>query len=248
MADPQRPAGTKVHPLYLPSDPPEIARRLWQGWTGYTAFYVGANMGQNLAELASRFHRIFCFEPNPLSWDVLATVVARFDGPTLSGIRPQIDMMKLAVSDHDGTLDLASLPGTRQETTGQYVTFGHKGMEWEPRSWGNRDEVVPVRVPCKTLDTLSEALGDPDFITIDTEGHEALILAGADKLLSTTKPGFLIEFHSSDNFDTCRRLLGDAGYRVDAVRHPHYPPHTRMWYQHGWLRARPAPPIPEEKN
>lgn len=240
MADPQR-------LVYAPSDPPEIASRLWQGWQGYTAFYVGANMGQNLGELASRFHRIFCFEPNKRSFEILATVVAAYDGPVPSGhVRPQFDIMNMAVSDKNGTLELANLPGTRQEETGQFVTIGHRGMEWDPGNWGDSSKVERVTVSCMTLDSLSHSLGDPDFITIDTEGHEFIILQGATTLLSTAKPGFLIEFHSPENYDSCRHLLSDYGYKVDTVRHPHYARHTPMWRQHGWLRARPLPSIPEQ--
>ena len=230
---------------YAPSDPPEIASRLWQGWQGNTAFYVGANMGQNLAELASRFHRIFCFEPNPRSYEVLSRLAANYDGPIPGGVRPQIDVMNMAVSSKNGTLELANLPGTRQEDTGQFVTIGHRGMEWDPVNWGDKNRVERVTVACMTLDSLTASLGDPDFVSIDTEGHEFIILQGASDTIAKARPGFLIEFHSPENYDSCRHLLSDFNYHVDTVRHPHYARHTPMWRQHGWLRARPLPPTSE---
>lgn len=222
------------------SDPPEIEPRLWRGVPGEgVAYYVGANTGQLLPVLAPRFHRIFCFEPNELSYARLVEAAPRIAsayGP-VGGPHPAIDTMRLAVSSYDGVLELADLVGTRQHDTGQLVTMGHSGMEWEPASWGDRSKVVPVRVQCKTLDTLAGALGEPDFVTIDTEGHEWLILQGAGRVLTETKPAWLIEFHSEDNFHNIRTVLVDHGYTIETIRHPHYPMGTKLWKNHGWLKA-----------
>lgn len=218
------------------SDPPEIEARLWQGWKGDIAFYVGANCGQHFAQLTETFRRIFAFEPSSDSVQVARRLAASIKSH-------DIDVFQMAISDHDGYVELANLIGTRQERTGQLVTLGHSGMEWDPgkTEWNNPEKVERVRVPCATLDSLSMSLGPPDFIMIDTEGHEWLIIQGAGRVISELRPGFLIEFHSPDNRDNIERVLRGHGYLVETVRSPHYPPRTLMWYQHGWLRARPLP-------
>lgn len=222
------------------SDPPEIEPRLWRNVPGEgVAYYIGANCGQHLGELASRFHRIFCFEPNEASYARLVEAVPRITsayGP-VGGPHPAIDTMRLAVSSYDGVIELADLPGTRAHATGQLVTMGHRGMEWEPPNWGDRKKVVPVRVQCKTLDTLVHALGEPDFVTMDTEGHEWLIMQGAGRTITEARPDWLIEFHSMDNFTNIRTVLVDHGYTVETVRHPHYPMGSPMWKNHGWIKA-----------
>jgi FkbM family methyltransferase len=225
------------------SDPPEIDNRMWQGWKGELAFYVGANCGQHFARLTATFSRIFAFEPNPDSLEVARHIAKQ--------IRSQkIDVLQLAVSDHDGRVQLANLIGTRQERTGQWVTPGTSGMEWDPgiTEWNNEAKVQKISVPCATLDSLSLSLGPPDFVVIDTEGHEWLIVQGAGRLLTETRPGFLIEFHTPENHDSIRKVFDGHGYWTETIRHPHYPPQTLMWYQHGWLRAKPLPRTEDEDH
>jgi FkbM family methyltransferase len=220
------------------SDPPEIENRLWQGWQGdksSIAFYVGANAGQHFAKLTEHFARVFAFEPNPDSVEVARHIAQAVKSH-------QIDVLQMAVSDHDGRVELANLLGTRQERTGQYVTPGVSGMEWDPgiTEWNNPARVQRVEVPCATLDSLSLSLGPPDFVVVDTEGHELKVVEGAkDRVLTDVRPGFLIEFHTPENHDTLVKVFNRYGYWAETVRHPHYPPQTLMWYQHGWIKARP---------
>lgn len=225
------------------SDPPEIEHRLWQGWSGQIAFYVGANTGQHLIKLASSFDRIFAFEPHAEAAQAARDLAA--------GLHIEADIMAMAVSDHDGQVILANLIGTRQERTGQLVTPGTTGMEWDPgiTEWDNPAKVQKVHVPCATLDSLVMSLGQPEFVLIDTEGHELKILQGAkDRVLTDIRPGFLVEFHTPENHDELVRLFNQYGYWAETIRHPHYPPQTLMWYQHGWIKAKPLPRAHTEEH
>jgi FkbM family methyltransferase len=241
----------KAEIVVVGGDPPSVQPRLWHGWGGDVAFDIGANCGQSLPHLVEcGFMRIFAFEPNPLSYEFAKTAAAEFNSGApetwgrglreigKDGTRAVIDVMRVAVSDHTGTVRLAQLGGV-QQATGQLVTPGIMGMEWEPQGgWGDDNEDIEYEmVSCATIDVLSDALGDPDFIKVDTEGHEKAIVKGATETLRTCAPAWLIEFHSPGNMTFCRDLLLQFGYRVDVVRHPHYPPGSRMWSQHGWLRA-----------
>jgi len=202
-------------------DPPEIFGQLWEGFGGEYGWDIGANCGQTIPVMGWLFARFTCFEPCAAS-----CAYAR-------DAWPGRDIRLLAVSDHDGEVTLA-FPAAEQRETGQLVTPGTPGMEWSPPDWG---EVELVTVPCRTADSLAAELGTPDFIKVDTEGHERLVLCGAGQILAGGRTSWLIEFHSLENKVRCQNELRDWGYVVQVVRHPHYPEGSQLWSGHGWIRA-----------
>ncbi len=205
-----------------PIDPPEIHHTLWDGFSGTTGWDIGANCGQTLTAMLSRFSNVVAFEPATECW----TYLERHLG------RPGLVIHDYAISDHDGEIQLAALPD--KIDTGQLVTPGTHGMEWSP----DVPEAVARTVVARTVDSLAEEIGFPDFMKIDVEGHEKHVLLGAAETVAEHHPAMLIEFHTPDLHDFCvARLLG-AGYTdIEIVRHPHYPADSHMWHQHGWLRA-----------
>ena len=200
-------------------DPPEISHRLWEGFSGKVAWDIGANCGQTIPILRDNFERVIAFEPAVECWPYLND----FDGLT---------WFPIAVSDADATVDLVALPDKIE--TGQLVTPGTVGMEWDPRD----QRAVVRRVTCRTVDSLTETVPAPDFLKIDVEGHEIRVLHGARKTLSIIRPDLLIEFHAPGLHDGVIDLLTAFGYDTETVRHPHYPPGSDMYSQHGWIRAR----------
>ena len=195
------------------SDPPEITGYLWSGYApGKLAFEVGANHGQSLPRMMGRYERVVAFEPYPPSFELAARV-------------PGSDVRQVAVSDHDGEISLTVVRD-------QLVSPQHES--WERMGLADYEKIT---VPCVTLDTVIADEGVPDFINMDVEGHELDVLHGAVKLLETGHPAWLIEFHSKDQQEGCTDILVNAGYHVEIVRHPHYPPGSQFWYQHGWLKA-----------
>lgn len=210
-------------PAVRPSvpDPPELSEWLWDGFGGEYGWDVGANCGQTIVTMRRLFGRFTSFEPCADSFAVAREMFG------------SADIRQLAVSDHDGELELA-FPAKEQKETGQLVTIGIKGMEWEPEDW---DAVEKVIVPCRTADSLAAELGAPDFMKIDTEGHEDRVLSGASGLLVAGKTDLLVEFHSPENRMRCVTALQEARYRGQTIRHPHYKIGSPLWHQHGWLRA-----------
>jgi FkbM family methyltransferase len=206
-------------------DPVEIHDKLWHGFRGQCGWDVGANCGQTILDMAFEFDEVVAFEPSPDSF-AAATELVR-----VHGLRAQVHC--LALSDQNGTIALA-YPGREQRETGQLVTIGLQGMEWEPEDWG---AVEQATVPCQRADTIASVFGYPDFMKVDTEGHEVLVLVGASQVLGAGYTDFLVEFHSPGNRETCESMLRGAGCDVEVVRHPHYPEGSRMWHQHGWIRA-----------
>ncbi len=213
---------------------------LWDGfgggWGGTPAGHgwdVGANCGQSVPVMSRLFQWVTCFEPYPGSCDYLREVVSGNISPAFGQELTQVAVRQLALTDHDGELTLA-LPDGEQAETGQLVTPGTPGMEWSVRDWSG---VPRVTVPCRSADSLAAELGVPDFIKVDTEGHEAKVLDGAKAILQRRQTDWLIEFHSEANSLWCQGELADHGYRVEVQRHPHYRERSKLWKGHGWLRA-----------
>lgn len=204
------------------TDPSEVQQQLWRGWHGKVAFDVGARRGESIQDILDcGFTGITCFEPSPEAFPDLESLVRE---------TRIAEAHQVAISDHNGTVDLYVTAAMRK---GELVS-PIDGMEWSATDWSNTPS---ISVPCITLDTWTILNGIPDFIKVDTEGHEGRVLNGARTLIQAYSPGWLIEFHSPTNHRYCSFLLQQHGYEVETIRHPHYAPESHMWYQHGWIRA-----------
>jgi FkbM family methyltransferase len=212
-----------------PIDPPEIWHTLWDGVEGDVGWDVGANCGQTIPIMLERFQDVTAFEPAEECQPYLQAHVRGATG--FGGARLRI--MPIAVSDFDGDIPLIALPD--KIDTGQLVTAGTHGMEWNP------DDASGLlrHVPARTIDTLLKdgSLAAPDFMKIDVEGHELKVLFGARRTLAIGRPDLLIEFHSPELFDSVNTLLDGFGYDLRTIRHPHYPHGSDMYFTHGWIRA-----------
>ena len=207
------------------TDPPEVEQALWARFGHYeTGFDVGANCGQSVERMLGLCGQVVSLEPNR---DSFASLSAQW------GLNPRVTCINAAVSDHDGIAELAQLPG-KQADTGQLVTPGLSGMEWDPGDWS-----AVETVPCLalTLDHLAADHGQPGLVKVDTEGHETLVLLGATDVLTLRESDWLIEFHSQVNHARCAEILESHGYRTETIRHPHYIVGGHMWRQHGWIKA-----------
>ena len=210
-------------------DPPEMEKYLWNGYErAALGFDVGANCGQSIGHMLGICNLVVAFEPNP---DSYAVMQGRWETDE------RVELSSLAVSSRCGSVQLAQLGG-EQLATGQLVTPGTKGMEWDPGDWSS---VLVNRYPCVNLDWLAGRYGTPEFIKVDTEGHEQQVIAGASQLLSAAcPPDWLIEFHSPEGYAACVSVLEEQGegvYDIQILRHPGYSEKSRMWYQHGWIKA-----------
>lgn len=206
-------------------DPPEIHETLWDGIAGQTGWDIGANCGQTLTQMVSRFPTVHVFEPAAECLPWLNPWATRENHGRTVRIWP------IAVSDFAGQITLLELPD--KIDTGQLVT-DIRGMEWNPQQPGATERTVPAR----TVDSLADEIGPPDFMKIDVEGHEMRVLAGAYQTLKDFQPELLIEFHSPQLHTRIIECLHHHDYTdIDTIRHPHYPPKGRMWHQHGWVRA-----------
>ena len=70
-----------------------------------------------------------------------------------------------------------------------------------------------VHVPTLRLDTVLDTMPAPDFVKIDVEGAELLVLDGSAKLISKVRPVFYIEI-GSEKFLSAIKLMRSQGYIV----------------------------------
>ncbi len=192
------------------SDPPVIWD-LFSEIAGDLCFDIGANGGMTAALLSPRFDKIVAYEPAVECVDALTRLPAN------------VEAVMAAVSDTDGeiTLDVRDVTGKLGElTTGNTM----------PGAWG---EIPGHRyVRSVTIDSEAERVGDPDFIKIDTEGHEAHVIRGGLATIARCSPRMLIEVHDKDAGDEILALLGG---RFSKATHPAYAAGSFLYENHYWL-------------
>lgn len=194
------------------SDPPVIWE-IYNRVAGTRAFDVGANGGMVSRLLCERFDEVHAFEP----------AVESYFSLTSGSMPAHLTPHNLAVSDHDGTvvLDERVEAGRLGElTSGETMT----------RSWGPQTGTREVR--CRTVDSLAAEFGDPDFIKVDTEGHERAVIDGALETVERCDPRLLIEVHDRDQG---RWIMDALGGSFTQVRHPAYLPGTDYFEDHWFL-------------
>jgi FkbM family methyltransferase len=175
-------------------DPPEVWPQLWKDVTGTVGYDIGANCGQTIPVMLERFKQVYAFEPAEECWSYLNDI----DG--------NLTWLPIGLSDTDDNVDLICLPD--KIDTGQLVTAGTHGMEWNPDRPGAQIRTII----CRTIDTLilrGETL-PPDFMKIDVEGHELRVLFGARQTLAVHRPELLVEFHSQQLHSSIKRCSNSS--------------------------------------
>lgn len=165
------------------ADEPDLAvvRQLVQG--GDFAVDLGANIGvftKVLSELVGPSGSVISVEPVPQTFDVLSRNV-RSLGMT------NVTCVNVAVSDSAGRV-VMQLP--------DYVSGGVNFYQASVVARPDGEVVDSARqvvVPSQTLDTLVAGKGSVCFVKCDVEGHELACLSGAQDILESHRPAWLIE-------------------------------------------------------
>ena len=99
---------------------------------------------------------------------------------------------------------------------------------FEEQHWGVPSERVPISLI--TIDEERSRRSCIDFIKIDVEGHEAAVLRGAQKTISSDQPLLFVECFHPDR--ACLKPLEGLGYKfVDGDRLTEKPePHTSNYF------------------
>lgn len=159
------------------------------------ALDIGAALGAYTWPLARMSQSCVAFEANPDQASYLHKAL---------GDRTRIE--NVALSDHDGTIDLVIPQGRGNDLAGQATI--------EPGAWLEGQQVRRVQVAMHTLDGFN--LPPAGFIKLDVEGHEFAVLQGGRALLAKDRPTILVEleerFHAG-SIERVRKFLALLGYR-----------------------------------
>lgn len=170
---------------------PEPEFELLREWVrpGDWVLDVGANIGHytvELARLVGSGGRVVALEPAALTFDLLASNVAR--AGTLN-----VTLLNLAASDRAARVSM-HVPAFSSGSDNFYRASITKGR--------GRFEVLAA-----PLDSFPIS-GIVSFVKIDVEGHEAAVIAGMRTLIARDRPRILVE----DNDPVVPGMLRNLGY------------------------------------
>jgi FkbM family methyltransferase len=147
---------------------------------GSTVFDVGAHVGEwtlLFSQLVGHDGRVVAFEPDPVARASLKANLA------MNGVS-NVTVEDRCVSDRTGK---ALLTAER---------FG-SGLSSIVHHEGGGGRYSQVEVDSTTLDEYCQERGlSPDWVKIDAEGAEPLIVRGMRRLIATSHPQAILEFHS----------------------------------------------------
>lgn len=171
---------------------------------------VGANIGLYSVYAAKRCNcRVWAFEPSVFNLELLARNIFA------NGLTDRVCIVPVALSDQLGA---SQMHMTTTEWGGALSTFG-QDFGWDGKAIRQVFEFQTLGLNME--DAMQRlAIPRPDYIKMDVDGLEHMILKGGAKVLRGIK-GILIEVN--DDFDEqakqCQQLLSEAGLVLKAKRH-----------------------------
>jgi len=179
---------------------------------GGLAFDIGANGGHLANKLATRFARVIAVEPCEESYKELDAGHAENVTPVnkaCSSGEPTVTLRATSLTDYWGEL-----------FTGHSLPWGE--------DHGTRE------VPATTVAALYAQFGRPDFIKIDTEGHDRQVIEGSGDLFEG-RLQFCIEVHEASQGEWIQNYLTDREQPFYVDRHEKYQPTSEPWLNHYWV-------------
>jgi len=177
---------------------------------GCTLWDVGANVGlYSIYAAKKRRCRVVAFEPSVFNLELLARNLF------LNHLHEHVSLVPLALSDQLGSNQLRM---TTTEWGGALSSFG-QNFGWDGQTLDPTFSFPTMGISMDQAVSLLR-LAPPEFIKMDVDGLEHIILRGAAKILSRTR-GILVEIN--DGFraqaEEARRLLQGAGLTLKAKLH-----------------------------
>ncbi|MGB7220054.1 MAG: FkbM family methyltransferase [Vicinamibacterales bacterium] len=188
---------------------------------------IGANHGR-MTLLCARHgaSRVLAVEPSTANIDVLRQHLAA--NPSLA---ERIDVLNVAISDHDGDVELLV-----NQSDGAVCQIRASGV----RAYDSDPATTIATIASHRLDSLAQSRGSaPALVKIDVEGAEALVLEGASRLLATSRPIFIVEVHNVEAGRACLDLFEAARYSCERISAGGKLLPINIDVSHGHLLARP---------
>ncbi len=201
---------------------------------GSVVWDVGANIGLYSVYAARRRKcRVWAFEPSVFNLELLARNVY------LNGLVSQVCIVPFALSTAVGSNQLRM---TTTEWGGALSTFGEE-YGWDGEAIRKVFEFQTMGLP---MDAACDMFGipQPEFIKMDVDGIEHLILAGGTSVLKAVKE-VLIEVNDDfrDQAEGCERLLKAAGLSMKHKLHSEMIESSTTGFQNTynqiWVREQP---------
>ena len=156
---------------------------------------IGANCG---------IYTVFACAENPdvrvLAIEPVAKICAALKQNVINnGYASRVTVLNVALGSFNG---LTAFHEAEDCTMGSLGTVGY---------YGQRGSVIEVE--CRTLDSLVGQLQiEPDFLKIDVEGAEDVVLEGAQSVISRFRPRIVLEANPADPTERMTELLARHGY------------------------------------
>jgi len=198
---------------------------------GSVLWDIGANVGLYSCYAATRRRcRVFAFEPSVFNLETLARNIFS------NGLSQRITIIPLAVSD---SLKVSELSMSSTEMGAALSSFseafGHDGKPLQP--------VFTYSTLGISMTDASTLLGlaEPDFVKLDVDGIEHLILRGGSSILDQVQ-GVLVEINEAfpEQLQEATRHLEKAGLVLVEKRHweqatggPHEQTFNQIWRRLG---------------
>jgi FkbM family methyltransferase len=167
---------------------------------------VGANIGTTtLGAVRLGARRVVAVEPAPANVETIRLTLAS------NGLEDRVRVVEAAASDREGSVTLDLSP----HNSGDHRVRAGRAHE---------DAAGSVEVPARTLDSLVEdGIVDPGrtaLVWVDAQGHEAHVLAGAERLAAVP---WVIEYwpyglHAAGTLDRLHALVAERFGRFTDLR------------------------------
>ena len=172
--------------LQRPTEPELELPKLFRGSQKLTIFDIGACEGEDSIRYGRLFPhcQVYTFEPLP---ENQALVLENFKRYQVSNAR----LMPMALSDKSGIVQFHVSSGTPpSQFLGEKWNYGNKSSSLLPPTdkdpmFGWIEFKKTIDVQCETLDEVcrKNSIAHIDFIHMDVQGAEALVLQGASQML-----------------------------------------------------------------
>ena len=183
---------------------------------GMIVFDIGANIGEwtlTMANGVGAQGRVYSFEPTPFLFDALNKTVAanQFN---------QVTVSPYALSDESKTKDFYIQYDENELLDARLSRLGFPADLADLKLKTDGKKAKKIQVKTTTLDefAVKEKLERLDFIKIDAEGYESLIVEGGLAVLKKFQPNLILEcggvYDSEEKRNRMVTRLKDLGYSL----------------------------------